>query len=86
MPATASLGDSFRSFFDSVDKFISKLAEIQWGSLVLALAFFGVYLTIRSRAYFHVLRAAYPDQTIQWRRPSIAATGTAPDRRRWSRR
>jgi uncharacterized membrane protein YbhN (UPF0104 family) len=27
-----------------------------------------VYLTIRSRAYFNVLRAAYPDERIQWRR------------------
>src|SRR6059058_122486 len=63
----ASLGDSFRSFFDSVDKFFSKLAEIQWGSLVLALLFFGVYLTIRARASYNVLRAAYPTERFRFR-------------------
>ena len=63
----ASLGDSFRSFFDSVDKFFSKLAEIQWGSLVLALLFFGVYLTIRARASYNVLRAAYPAERFGFR-------------------
>jgi uncharacterized protein (TIRG00374 family) len=66
MPA-ASLGDSFRSFFDSVDKFFSKLAELHWGALVLALLFFGVYLTIRARASFNVLRAAYPAERISFR-------------------
>jgi uncharacterized membrane protein YbhN (UPF0104 family) len=35
---------------------------------VLGLGFFAIYLTLRSRAYFHVLRAAYPDEPIQWRR------------------
>ena len=63
----ASLGDSFRSFFDSVDKFFSRLAELHWGSLVLALLFFGVYLTIRARASYNVLRAAYPAERISFR-------------------
>jgi uncharacterized membrane protein YbhN (UPF0104 family) len=63
----ASLGDSFRSFFDSVDKFFSKLAELHWGSLALALLFFGVYLTIRARASYNVLRAAYPTERIEFR-------------------
>src|SRR2546423_5467279 len=63
----ASLGDSFRSFFDSVDKFFSKLAEIQWGSLTLALLFFGAYLTIRARASYNVLRAAYPAERFRFR-------------------
>jgi uncharacterized membrane protein YbhN (UPF0104 family) len=31
------------------------------------LAFVG-YLTLRSRASFHILRAAYPDERIEWRR------------------
>ncbi|MEA2309951.1 MAG: hypothetical protein QOI65_2237, partial [Thermoleophilaceae bacterium] len=53
--APATLGDSFRSFFDSVDQFFSKLAEIQWASLILALTFFGIYLTLRARASYNVL-------------------------------
>ena len=63
----ASLGDSFRSFFDSVDKFFSKLAELHWGSLALALLFFGTYLTIRARASYNVLRAAYPAERFSFR-------------------
>jgi len=35
---------------------------------VAGLLCFGIYLTLRSRAYFHVLRAAYPTERIQWRR------------------
>jgi uncharacterized membrane protein YbhN (UPF0104 family) len=55
------------SFFDAVDKFFSSLAEVQWGPLALGLVCFGIYLTLRSRAYFNVLRAAYPDAPVRWR-------------------
>jgi len=67
-PVPASIGSSFRSFFDAVDSFFSSLAEIQWLSLLLALAAFGVYLGFRSRASFNILRAAYPQERIEWRR------------------
>src|SRR3954464_111678 len=62
-----AVGDSFRSFFDAVDKFFSSLAAVHWGSLVLGLLAFLVYLTVRSRAAFNILRAAYPDSPILWR-------------------
>jgi uncharacterized membrane protein YbhN (UPF0104 family) len=65
---TAALGDDISNFFGAVGDFFGRLAEIDVASLVIALAFFGVYLTLRSRAYFHVLRAAYPDHQILWRR------------------
>ena len=58
----------FGSFFDAVGDFGSSLAGVGWVSLVIGLAAFGVYLALRSRAFFHVLRAAYPAETIQWRR------------------
>ena len=61
---TASIG----SFFDAVEDFFSNLASVGWGSLALGLAFFGTYLAIRSRAWFNVLRAAYPDERFEWRR------------------
>lgn len=54
-------------FFDAVDKFFSSLAAVSWGSLLVGLLCFGIYLTLRSRAYFHILRAAYPDSRIRWR-------------------
>jgi uncharacterized membrane protein YbhN (UPF0104 family) len=58
-----SLGD----FFAAVDKFFSNLAAVSWGTLAIGLVFFTIYLTIRSRAYFHTLRAAYPGARIRWR-------------------
>jgi uncharacterized membrane protein YbhN (UPF0104 family) len=64
----AAIGDDLSNFFSAVGDFFGRLAEIQLGSLVVALAFFGIYLSLRSRAFFHVLRAAYPDVPIAWRR------------------
>jgi uncharacterized protein (TIRG00374 family) len=62
LPPTASIGDSFSSFFDAVGKFFGNLAAVHWLSLLLALVAFGIYLALRARASFHILRAAYPDQ------------------------
>jgi uncharacterized membrane protein YbhN (UPF0104 family) len=66
MPA-ANLGDSFQSFFDAVDSFISNLASVRLGPLVLALLFFTAYLTLRARASFNILRAAYPTERFNFR-------------------
>jgi uncharacterized membrane protein YbhN (UPF0104 family) len=55
-------------FFDAVDQFFSSLAGISWGALLIGLTSFIVYLTIRSRAYFNVVRAAYPTERIEFRR------------------
>src|SRR4051794_20532560 len=49
-------------------QFFSSMADLEWLPLVVGLACFGIYLSLRSRAYFHVLRAAYPTEPIQWRR------------------
>jgi uncharacterized membrane protein YbhN (UPF0104 family) len=54
-------------FFDAVDKFFSDLAAVQWGSLAIALLFFTVYLSLRARASFNILRAAYPNERIRFR-------------------
>jgi uncharacterized protein (TIRG00374 family) len=64
---TAALGDSFRSFFDAVDKFFASLAKVHWGALALALLAFGVYLTIRARASYNAIRAAYPTERFRFR-------------------
>jgi uncharacterized membrane protein YbhN (UPF0104 family) len=66
--ASASLGDSLSSFFDAVGQFFSDLEAVNWWLLILGLAFFGLNLTLRSRAFFHSLRAAYPAVPIKWRR------------------
>ncbi len=59
---------SFSSFLDSVDKFLQNLAAIDWVWLIAGLAAFFCYITIRARAYFNVLRAAYPTETFEFRR------------------
>jgi uncharacterized membrane protein YbhN (UPF0104 family) len=64
----AGLGDSFSSFFDAVGSFFSNLAGVSWLALFLAVVFFTVYLTLRARASFHILRAAYPDEQFEFRR------------------
>lgn len=56
------------SFWDGVESFFSSLAHIRWLSLIVGLLFFGIYLSIRSRAYFHVLRAAFPAERFEFRR------------------
>jgi uncharacterized membrane protein YbhN (UPF0104 family) len=64
----ASLADSFDSFFDAVGQFFDSLAAIRWGSLLVALTLFGIYLAFRARASFNILRAAYPGERIEYRR------------------
>jgi uncharacterized membrane protein YbhN (UPF0104 family) len=78
MLPVASLGSSFKSFFDSADQFLSNLAAVDWGALLLALLAFTGYLVLRSRGIFNALRAAYPEEKIQWRRvwgAYVAAAG-----------
>ena len=66
LPA-ATIGESFRSFFDAVDQFFSNLAAVHWGQLLLALGLFTIYLSFRARASFHILRAAYPTETFRYK-------------------
>lgn len=63
----ASLGDSFSAFFDAVGAFFSSLAAIGWLSLLIALVCFGIYLSLRALASLNILRAAYPDERIEFK-------------------
>ena len=63
----ASLGDSFSSFFDAVGDFASNLAAVNWLSLLIALALFIGYLSLRALASFRILKAAYPDERFPFR-------------------
>ena len=54
-------------FFDAVGNFFKNLAEVSWIPVIVGLIFFGIYLSIRARASFHILRAAYPEERIQFR-------------------
>jgi uncharacterized protein (TIRG00374 family) len=68
LTASTSIGQSISSFLDAAGQFFSDLAAVHWGALLLGLAFFGLNLTLRSRAFFNSLRAAYPTAVFQWRR------------------
>ena len=64
MSVQASIG----SFFDAVGSFFDSLARVGWGPLALGAVAFVIYLTLRSRAFFNTLRAAYPSEPIPFRR------------------
>ncbi|MGX6449020.1 lysylphosphatidylglycerol synthase transmembrane domain-containing protein [Patulibacter sp. S7RM1-6] len=53
---------------DAIGSFFSSFAHVRPLPLAVGLVCFLLYLTIRSRAYFHTLRAAYPTERFQWRR------------------
>src|SRR6201991_4087407 len=65
--APATLGDSFRSFFDAVAQFFQGLADVRPLPLLIALLSFGIYLSFRARASYNILRAAYPTEPIAFR-------------------
>jgi uncharacterized membrane protein YbhN (UPF0104 family) len=67
VPPEATIGDSFRSFFDAVEQFFEGLADVRLGPLLLGLLAFTVYLTFRARASYNILRAAYPTERIVFR-------------------
>ena len=59
---------SIGSFFDAIGSFFDSLSRVGWGPLALGAIAFVVYLTLRARAFFNTLRAAYPSETIAFRR------------------
>jgi uncharacterized membrane protein YbhN (UPF0104 family) len=68
MSAHPPIASNLGSFFDAVGSFFDSLSRVGWTSLLIGALAFVVYLTLRSRAFFHTLRAAYPDEPIAFRR------------------
>jgi len=66
-PPLASLGSDVSQFLDSVGTFLSNLAGLSWGPLLLALLCYAAYLTLRSRALYNAVQAAYPTEHVRWR-------------------
>src|SRR5947209_16195325 len=62
-----SVGSTVSHLVDSAGTFFSQLAALSWAPLLLGLALYGGYLTLRSRALLGALRAAYPGEPIRWR-------------------
>jgi uncharacterized membrane protein YbhN (UPF0104 family) len=67
MTVFASLGSDISRFFESVGEFFASLAGLNWLALALALLFYFGYLTLRSRALFNAVQAAYPAEEVRWR-------------------
>jgi uncharacterized protein (TIRG00374 family) len=66
LPA-ATLGDSFKAFFDAVNEFFSNLASVQLLPLLLAAILFTTYLSLRALASYNILRAAYPEERFPFK-------------------
>ncbi|MBI5106338.1 MAG: flippase-like domain-containing protein [Solirubrobacterales bacterium] len=67
MTPRAAITEDVGNFLDGAGEFFSSLAEIKFGALFLALLCFGTYLTFRARAFYNVLRAAYPAERIEFK-------------------
>ena len=63
----SSIADTINSLLSSAGTFFSQLAGLSWLSLLIGLAFYALYLLLRSRALFNAIRAAYPGERIRWR-------------------
>ena len=64
MYVLASIG----SFLGAVSSFFDSLSRVNWAPLLIGAAAFITYLTLRARAFFHTLQAAYPTERIAFRR------------------
>ena len=64
---SSSVGSTISRLFHDAGTFFSQLAGLSWGSLLLGLGLYALYLLLRSRALFNALRAAYPGERIRWR-------------------
>jgi uncharacterized membrane protein YbhN (UPF0104 family) len=56
-----------RAIGGAIQAFLSSLAAVSWGLLVAGVLLHGAFLTLQSRAWFNVLRAAYPAERFRWR-------------------
>jgi uncharacterized membrane protein YbhN (UPF0104 family) len=63
----SSFADTITRLLDSTGNFFSQLASLSWISLLIGLAFYALYLLLRSRALFNAVRAAYPGVPVRWR-------------------
>ena len=63
----SSIADTISNLLSSAGTFFSQLAGLNWLSLLLGLALYGLYLLLRSRALFAAVRAAYPHGHVRWR-------------------
>src|SRR6201989_2005735 len=66
-PLATSIGATITNVVDAAGNFFSQLSALNFWSLLLGLALYGIYLLLRSRALFNAVRAAYPGVDVRWR-------------------
>jgi uncharacterized membrane protein YbhN (UPF0104 family) len=62
-----SIGTTIEHLLDNAGQFFSQLAGLSWGSLLLGLGLYALYLLLRSRALWNAVSAAYPGERVRWR-------------------
>src|SRR3984885_12773473 len=65
--AHTSIGTTIEHLLDNAGQFFSQLASLSWVPLLLGLAFYSLYLLLRSRALWGAVSAAYPGERVRWR-------------------
>jgi uncharacterized membrane protein YbhN (UPF0104 family) len=68
VPGDNETVESVHSFLDAVHAFGDGLAAVSFTALAIAIGLHVSNLVLRSRAWFNILRAAYPGAVIRWRR------------------
>jgi uncharacterized membrane protein YbhN (UPF0104 family) len=66
------LGNSWEEFLQGAEEFFSRLGDISWPAMVVALLFYLAHLLARTRAWQNVLRAAYPEKKVPYSRVTAA--------------
>jgi uncharacterized membrane protein YbhN (UPF0104 family) len=66
------LGNSVEEFLQGAEEFFSRIGDISWPAMVIALLFYLAHLLARTRAWQNVLRAAYPKTKVPYSRVTAA--------------
>jgi uncharacterized membrane protein YbhN (UPF0104 family) len=62
------VSDDIRGFYDAAVVFGDRLGDVVWRYLLIAIAFYLLNLLLRTRAWYAILRAAYPEaRGFRWR-------------------
>lgn len=59
--------ESIRAFLDATGAFLESLADVRLEPLLLAVGLHVLNLTLRTRGWLNIIRAAYPEAVVRWR-------------------
>jgi uncharacterized membrane protein YbhN (UPF0104 family) len=59
--------DSLSGLFDAIEAFFDSIASVNFGALLLGVAFHLGNLALRTRAWTNILQSAYPRAQVRWR-------------------